>query len=35
VGELQRRDIEVVRDIERDAARAVLRAYGERGGAKY
>ncbi len=35
VGELGKRGIEVVRDIEREAARAVLRAYGERGGAKY
>jgi tRNA(Arg) A34 adenosine deaminase TadA len=35
VGELNARGIEVVRDIERDAARAVLRAYGETGGAKY
>lgn len=35
VGELNARGIEVVRDIERDAARAVLRAYGESGGARY
>ena len=32
VGELNARGIEVVRDIERDAACAVLRAYGELGG---
>ena len=35
VGELQSRGIAVVRDLERDAARAVLRAYGESGGARY
>ena len=35
VGALNARGIEVVRDIERDAARAVLRMYGETGGAKY
>ncbi len=35
IGELNKRGIEVVRDIERDAACTVLRAYGERGGAKY
>ena len=35
VGELNKRDIEVVRDIERDAACAVLRAYGELGGQRY
>ena len=35
VGELGKRGIEVVRDIERDAACAVLRMYGERGGANY
>ncbi|MES2857791.1 MAG: nucleoside deaminase [Pseudomonadota bacterium] len=35
VGELNRRGIEVVRDIERDAACAVLRTYGERGGQRY
>jgi tRNA(Arg) A34 adenosine deaminase TadA len=35
VGELQRRGIEVVRDLNRDDARAVLKAYGELGGAFY
>ncbi len=35
VGELNARGIEVARDIERDAACAVLRMYGESGGAKY
>ncbi len=35
IGELNARGIEVVRDIERDAARAVLRAYGEGGGGAY
>ena len=35
VGELGKRGIDVVRDIERDAACAVLRVYGERGGANY
>ncbi len=35
VGELNRRGIEVVRDVERDAACAVLRAYGELGGQRY
>lgn len=35
VGELQQRGITVVRDIQRDAACAVLRAYGDTGGAKY
>ncbi|HVI60327.1 MAG TPA: nucleoside deaminase [Luteimonas sp.] len=35
IGELARRGIEVVRDIRRDDARAVLRAYGERGGRRY
>ena len=35
VGALHERGIEVVRDIEREAAREVLRAYGETGGAKY
>lgn len=35
VGELGKRGIEVVRDLERDAACAVLRMYGERGGANY
>ena len=35
VGELERRGIAVVRDLCRDDARAVLRAYGERGGERY
>lgn len=35
IGELNARGIQVERDIERDAACAVLKAYGERGGAKY
>ena len=35
VGELNKRGIEVVRDIEREAACAVLRAYGELGGQRY
>ena len=35
VGELQARGIAVVRDVERDAACAVLRAYGELGGQRY
>ena len=35
IGALNARGIEVVRDIERDAACAVLRAYGEGGGARY
>ena len=35
VGELNARGIEVVRDIERDAACAVLKAYGEQGGMRY
>ena len=35
VGELGARGIEVVRDIERDAARQVLRAYSQGGGARY
>jgi len=35
VGELNARGIEVVRDIQRDAACAVLRAYGELGGQCY
>ena len=35
VGELTRRGIEVVRDIERDAACDVLRRYGQGGGARY
>ena len=35
VGELNARGVEVVRDIQRDAACAVLRAYGELGGQRY
>lgn len=35
IGELNKRGIEVVRDLNRDAAREVLRAYGERGGDRY
>ena len=35
VGELERRGIAVVRDLLRDDARAVLRTYGEGGGARY
>ncbi|TDK21725.1 nucleoside deaminase [Luteimonas aestuarii] len=35
VGELQRRGIEVVRDLHRDDARAVLRTYGESEGGRY
>lgn len=35
VGELEKRGISVTRDIARDAACAVLRAYGEGGGARY
>ena len=35
VGELNARGIEVVRDIERDAACTVLRTYGELGGQRY
>lgn len=35
IGELQRRGIEVVRDLHRDAACAVLRAYGEGDGRRY
>lgn len=35
VGELAKRGIEVVRDVQRDAACAVLKAYGELGGPKY
>ncbi|MCD9028922.1 nucleoside deaminase [Luteimonas sp. BDR2-5] len=35
VGALQQRGIEVVRDIRREAARAVLRSYGETDGGKY
>ncbi|MFC3813680.1 nucleoside deaminase [Lysobacter sp. GCM10012299] len=34
-GELERRGIQVVRDIHRDDARAVLRTYGELGGERY
>ena len=35
IGELERRCIEVVRDVHRDLARDVLRAYGESGGERY
>lgn len=35
VGELNKRGIEVVRDLERDAAREVLRAYSTQHGARY
>ncbi|MET0718111.1 MAG: nucleoside deaminase, partial [Pseudoxanthomonas sp.] len=35
IGELNKRGIEVVRDLHREAAREVLRAYGERGGDRY
>jgi tRNA(Arg) A34 adenosine deaminase TadA len=35
IGELHVRGIEVVRDLHRDAAREVLRAYGEVGGRRY
>jgi len=35
IGELQRRGIEVIRDVERDAACQVLRDYGLLGGANY
>ncbi|MFT3756317.1 MAG: nucleoside deaminase [Pseudoxanthomonas sp.] len=35
IGELNKRGIEVLRDIRRDDARAVLQAYGEGGGAQY
>lgn len=35
VGELERRGIEVVRDLQRDAACAVLRRYGEAEGGRY
>ena len=35
VGELGKRGIEVVRDVLRDDARAVLRQYGEAGGDRY
>ena len=35
IGELNKRGIEVVRDLRRDDARAVLRRYGESGGDRY
>ena len=35
IGELNKRGIEVIRDLCRDEARAVLRAYGEMGGDRY
>jgi len=35
IGELERRGIAVTRDVQREAARAVLRAYGEAGGERY
>ncbi|GAB3381767.1 nucleoside deaminase [Lysobacter fragariae] len=35
VGELERRGIAVTRDVQREAARYVLRTYGERGGDRY
>ncbi|MDR0183360.1 nucleoside deaminase [Lysobacter arvi] len=35
IGELERRGIEVVRDVHRDLARDVLRAYGASGGERY
>ena len=35
IGELNKRGIEVVRDLSRDAARDVLRAYGMQGGERY
>ena len=35
IGELQKRGIEVVRDLHRDDARAVLKQYGELGGTFY
>ncbi len=35
IGELNKRGIEVVQDLRRDDARAVLRAYGEMGGDRY
>ena len=35
IGELERRGIHVVRDLQRDAARAVLAAYATHGGARY
>jgi hypothetical protein len=35
IGELERRGIAVTRDVQREAACAVLRAYGEAGGERY
>jgi len=35
IGELERRGIAVIRDVQREAACAVLRAYGEAGGERY
>jgi tRNA(Arg) A34 adenosine deaminase TadA len=35
IGELNKRGIEVVRDLDRDAAREVLRSYGAQGGERY
>ena len=35
IGELERRAISVVRDVQREAARAVLQTYGESGGERY
>ena len=35
IGELNKRGIEVVRDLNRDSAREVLRTYGEHGGQRY
>lgn len=35
IGELNKRGIEVVRDLNRDAAREVLRSYGAQGGERY
>jgi len=35
VGELNKRGIEVIRDVQRDAACAILKAYGELGGPNY
>ncbi|MDR1076673.1 MAG: nucleoside deaminase [Xanthomonadaceae bacterium] len=35
IGELERRGIEVVRDLQREQSRAVLRAYAEAGGQRY
>jgi len=35
IGELERRGIEVVRDLQREAACAVLRSYGKLGGQSY